>query len=488
MDIRRLLLTLRQQVWLLLALTLAALAIFLILPQLGKKVVYVSTAKILFSPSQRTVGLPGEAYRGMDTGNWLADQQTLTELVTSERLLSRICVVANLHQSWQELREQVHLEPLSMDYTRKVNLFALSVQDPSPQLSQKLTQAAVQEFVAYVEELSAREFANTRRFLEELVAEAKEKVDDTEERLLTITSSHPDSGESSVVAGEMSTLENDKRRLREEQAQLEAEIGSVQSYLSGQTPVVPTPLTTRADAGLNQMESAVAAARLKLAELEQLYTNENLQVQEQRVRLEKLQQLYDARVQQLADTVAQEKGRALGQKRQQIESINRRISEVRNRQLTPEERRQVSKLERQLNMWEENHLNLVKQLYQARVIEQSSRRQGAITVLENPGPGVRSKEKSSRTLTTQIALGLPFSLGFAIAMIFTLEFVGASMRVVPKIELSLGVPVFAVIPPVSSELRDTWEAYKREETLPEDLPSLLLHPPPSEPRPSIGSR
>ncbi|MBT9585587.1 hypothetical protein IV102_19760 [bacterium] len=477
MDIRRLLLTLWQQIWLLLGLTAAALTAFLLVPELGKKVVYVSTSKILLSPSQRQ-GLSQDGYRGgIDSGNWLSDQQTLTELVTSERLLSRICSACNVHSGWQALRENVHLEPLSQDFARRVNMFALTVQDSSPAQAQKLTEAAVQEFVNYVEELSAREFANTRRFLEELVAEAKEKVDDTEEKLLTITSSHADAAENTVGAESLNALENDKRKLREEQAVLEAEMGSVQSYLSGQSAVVPSAVMAKPDSGLSQLESSVTAARLKLVELEQLYTQENLQVVEQRAKLEKLQQLYQTRVQQFADAVSQEKSRTLSDKRKQLESIDLRISEIRHRQLTPSEKREVAKLERQLNMWEENHLNLVKQLYQARVVEQSSRRQGAITVLENPGPGVRAKEKKSRSLASRIGLGLPFSLGLAITVVLSVEFLGASLRLVPKIETSLRVPVMAVIPPVDAELKELWEAYKREETLPTSRQCLLLDEP-----------
>lgn len=486
MDTRRLLVTLRQQVWLVLGLALVVLAGFVLLPELGKKVVYVSRAKILLNPSQRNrtnnelgSGMAG----GLDSGNWLADEQTLGELLTSERLLSRVCSICNLKKSWQELRDDVVFEPLSVDFMRKVSLFSIAIEDPSPEQSRKLTQSMVQEFLTYVEELSAREFANTRRFLEELVAEAKEKVDDTEEKLLTITSSHPEAAENNVVATSLENLENEKRKFRDEVAQLEAEIGSVQSFVSGDTGALPTVLTSKSDTSLSQLQAAVDNARLKLLELEQLYTAENVQVVEQRAKLNKLQQLYATRCQQAADVVLQEKSRVVAEKRKQIQLCEARISDIRNRQLSPMEKRQVAKLERQLNMWEENHLNLVKQLYQARVIEQSSRREGAITILESPGLGIRAKEKMSRSVGARVGLGLPFSVGVAVAVVVCMEMLGASLRLVPKIESSLGVSVLAVIPPVNPELVQLWESYKREETLPDDLPSLLL----DEPTESTGS-
>lgn len=477
MDVRRLLLTISQQVWLMTGLTLAILTAFLLIPNVGKRVVYESTAKILLSPVQRTASLNSDSFRGNDANNWLTDQQTLTELITSERLLTRIGNVCGLRTPWQELRERVRIEPLAFDYMHHVNLFTLSVQDASSKQAQKLTEAAVQEFVSYVEELSAREFANTRRFLEELVAEAKEKVDDTEEKLLTITSAHSDVADSAASAESLMTLDLDKRKLQEERSLLEGELGAVQSYQAGQSTVVPTSVLTKSDSNLAQLETSVAAAKLKLIELQQLYTEENIQVVEQHARLNKLQQLYDSRIEQLAQASSDEKGRLIAEKKKSIQAIDARMSELRNRQLTPVEKRQVAKLERQLNMWEENHLSLVKQLYQARVVEQSSRRQGAITILENPGPAVEYREKRTRTLGAQVAIGLPFSLGLSVAIILGIEFLGATLRLVPRIESTLGIPVMAVIPPIDVEIMELWERYKREDTLPRNLSTLLLKEP-----------
>jgi len=215
-------------------------------------------------------------------------------------------------------------------------------------------------------------------------------------------------------------------------------------------------------------------------ELEQLYTEDNVLLREQRAKVRKTEQLYQSRLSQFAGTVTQEKSQMLAQRRKQLSQLEDRIQEIRDQQLTPSEKRQVAKLERQLSMWEDNYLNLVKQLYQARVTEQSSRRQGAITILENPTVGVLAKDKKGRTLLVQVMLGLPFSLGFAIAVLVSLEYLGASLRLVPKIEKSLGVSVMAIIPPVSDHLGQIWEAYKREETTPQGYISLLLNEPTQE--------
>lgn len=471
MDLRRIFLLLRQQLWLLTALTLSALAVFLVLPKLGAKATYVSTAKILLTPAQRGMG---QERMSTDPGNWIADQQTLNELVTSERLLMRVAQVVNLRGNWQDLRERIHLEPLSYDYAHRVNLFSISVENDEPAQAQKIASAIIQEFVTYVEELSAREFANTRRFLEELVAEAKEKVDDTEEKLLQITTRHSDPGTAETTAASLNDLDSDRRKVKEELAMAEAELEAVQSYLSGQSAVIPASILAKnADNGLDPVESGVAQAKLALMDLESKYTEENIQVIQQRAKVAKMQQLYQTRLKDFANSLAQEKAQIVAQRRKQLRAIEERASQIRNQQLSPSEKRMVAKLERQLNMWEENHLNLIKQLYQARVVEQSSRRQGAITVLENPNAGVLAKAKNARTLGAQLALGVPFCLAFGVAVVLGLDLLSASLRLVPKIEAALDSKVLAVIPTVDDDLRQLWEAYKREETLPAELDSLL---------------
>jgi hypothetical protein len=106
-------------------------------------------------------------------------------------------------------------------------------------------------------------------------------------------------------------------------------------------------------------------------------------------------------------------------------------------------------------------------------VEQSSRRQGAITILENPGPGVLVKEKKTRALGAQLALGLPFCIAFSVSAVLALDMLNASLKLTPKIEKALGVQVVAVIPPVDGDLGAAWETYKRENTLPADVEPLL---------------
>ena len=64
----------------------------------------------------------------------------------------------------ESLRERVELRPVSQNQGQ-VTLLSISVTASTGTESKKCTQALVEEFISYVEELSAREFASTRQFL-----------------------------------------------------------------------------------------------------------------------------------------------------------------------------------------------------------------------------------------------------------------------------------------------------------------------------------
>lgn len=471
MDLRRLILILRQQLLPMVVLTLTFLLLFVMMPTLGKSQLYVSTSKVLLTPTKMSGSFDGREDSTRE--NWIADESTLKEMLSSERLLSRVRSSCGLKESWQELRERVLFEPLTLDYLRRVSLFGLSYSDADPKQAQKICEVLLTEFTSYVEELSAREYSSTRRFLEELVAEAKEKVDATEEKLLTLTTAHADAKQSEQLTENLLQLEADRRKLREEIALLEAEASSVQSFLSGGTAVPPSTVQGKADSGLTQLEGAVASAKLKLLELEQLYTDDNVQVVEQRAKLRKTEQLYQSRLSEFVGAINEEKNQIITQKRKSLQVVEERVRELRNSQLTPAQKREVSKLERQLSMWEENHLNLVKQLYQARVVEQSSRRQGAISILEQPTAGILPKDKKQKSIATRVGFGLPISFAISAVVVTFLDFVSSSLRLVPRIEEALGVPVLAVVPAVDDSLRELWESYKRVETLPKHYLLLL---------------
>ncbi|MBS2034815.1 hypothetical protein JST97_07500 [bacterium] len=465
MDARRILQVLRFRWWLFALVFGLSFLLVVIIPRATESPMFLSRAKILLTPSAsagQAVATDRNA-SSLDPLSWASDESTLRELVTSERLLRRVLGEQADPEAWVEFQKQVVLVPLTTgdSYSRKITLFALGVEDTSPEESKRLADLLVREFVSYIEELSAKEFANTRKFLEELVAEARERVEETEEKLLRITATRADGERSKVLAENQTQLEGEKRKVREEMALVQTELAAVEGFLTGAVQTPPWSIIQQTDPGLQQLENAVSENRIKLAQLEGRYNAASEKVVEQKEQLDRVQQLYQSRLSSNVESLAQEKRRSLEEKKSRMKIIQAQLNQLQNQQLTPQQKREAAKLERQLSMWEENHLSLVKQLYQARVVEQSMRRQGAISILEAPRRGVPSEVQKRRSLGMVLAIGTPVSLCAALLVVFAVDYLTASLRIVPRVETMLGTSVLAVIPEVDTDLAATWEACKR---------------------------
>lgn len=465
MDARRIFQVLRFRWWLFALVFGLSFLTVVIIPRATESPMFLSRAKILLAPSSSTtqVMATNQNFNPIDPLSWASDESTLRELVTSERLLKRVLGDQAQAEAWVEFQKHVVLIPLTTGdaYSRKITLFALGIEDPSPEESKRLADLLVREFVSYVEELSAKEFANTRKFLEELVAEARERVESTEEKLLRITASRADTERSKVLAENQNELEGEKRKVRDEMALVQTELAAVEGYLTGAVQTPPWSIIQQTDPGLQQLENAVSENRIKLVQLEGKYNATSDKVVEQKEQLNRVQELYQSRLSSNVESLAQERRRALDEKRLRMKSIQTQLNQLLNQQLSPQQKREAAKLERQLSMWEENHLSLVKQLYQARVVEQSMRRQGAISILEAPRVGVPSEAQKRRSLASVLAIGTPVSLCAALLVVFAADYLTSSMRIVPRVEGALGATVLAVIPEVDPELAATWEACKR---------------------------
>jgi capsular polysaccharide biosynthesis protein len=435
-----------------------ALLASIAIPRNGAKPVYTSVAKVLLTPPNSSQG------GGFDSSRWwFADEATLRELITSENLLDRVIKQAQLKTDWTELRTRVTLAPVMGTGGFRggaLSLFQVSVQADTPAGSKAIEDVLIDEFVRYIQELSAQEFANTRRFLEELVAEAHQKVDEAQSKMLAITSRKEIAADDKDAGEAQRELETEKYKLREELASVQADLATASEFVHGHTGLPPWSLLQQNSTMLHNLESAVSENRLKLLDLQGVYSKTNRLVLDQTEKLAEVQRLYDNNMSATAGALIKEKSIREKELKEQLEQTNKRLSELRQLRLTPEEKREVAKLERQLQVWDDNQLTLVRQLYQARVVEQSSRRQGAISILEKPALGILPRDKELPSLMKILPIGIPFSLFFAAALVMLVDYMSSSLQLAPRIESSLGMAVIAVIPKMPLELSREWEKRK----------------------------
>ena len=485
MDFRKSLKILKGRRWTFISVALVSFLLVVVAPgsDVEEAPIYQSMAKVLLTPSSGSVkAYGGTVQAGADLNqSWFADEVVLNELILSEELLGRVAQMSEKQVPWYQLRSKVTIEPLSRS-RGGLNLFSLTVTDLDPKESQKLTRLVAEEFVKYVQELSAQEFANTRRFIEELVLEAEQRRLAAEEELMQVREKYLGLPTDEEIATRQQSLEAERQEMSREVGKLRAEVASIRTYQSGDSSSIPWAVRQEAQGALGSLESNVAEQQLELAKLKEVYTDESSAVRAAEQRLANAQRLYNEGLDDYVTSLYNDKSTRLQQVISSSQSLSAQLNDLLRSRMTDEDRRVVAKLERERNLWEENHLSLLQQLYQARVVEQSSRRQGSVNVLEQPrlGTPVKAASPVSTSKAKRLALAIPFCLIMGIGAAFLRDYLTSSLRLRPRVEEALEIPVIAVIPSTPSELTVDWERFKRplgfgkplgaeENRVPEDL-------------------
>lgn len=468
MDFHKALKVISRQKWTVISIALVVLVAASLAPEkksVNAPVVYESSAKILFTPSTGHV----QAYGGtVSTGpnigsSWFTDETILNEVILSEELLSRVSVQSEHQAPWFQLKSQITIEPMSQ-HGRGVNLLLLKFKGADPKETQKLTRLLADEFSNYVQEISAQEYAATRRFIEELVLEAEQRRLSAEEELMVVREKYLGMPSDEEIRSRQSALESQRQETLREVGALQAEIAAIKAYRDSGSGKAPWVVLEQAQGAISGLEQNVADQKLELAKKREVYTDESEVVKTAQARLVTAERLYASALDDYVESLYTDKSTRLQQAISESQSLSAQLNDLVRYKMSDDDRRELAKLERQRNLWDENHLSLLQQLYQARVVEQSSRRQGAVTVLEPPrlgDPIAGGKTAAGRSKVQTVAMALPFALLFGLGAAFLRDYLTSSMRLRPKVEEALEIPVIAVIPSTPSELTVDWERFKR---------------------------
>ena len=427
--------------------------------------VYESSSKILFTPSSGSVrAYGGTVSAGPDYSQaWFTDETILNEVILSEELLSRVSAASEHQTPWFQLKSQITIEPMSK-YGRGVNLLLLKFQGTDPKETQKLTRLLSDEFANYVQEISAQEYASTRRFIEELVLEAEQRRLSAEEELMTVRERYLGLPTDEEIRTRQQTLESQRQEAQREIGALQAEIASIKAYRDSGGNRAPWVVLEQAQGAISGLEQNVADQKLELAKKREVYTDDSDVVKTAQARLATAEQLYASALEEYVESLYTDKSTRLQQAITNSQSLSAQLNDLLRSRMSDDDRRELAKLERQRDLWDENHLSLLQQLYQARVVEQSSRRQGAVTVLEPPrlgDPISIGNLSAAHSKSTTLAMAIPFALILGVGAAFLRDYMTTSMRLRPKVEEALEIPVIAVIPSTPSELTVVWERFKR---------------------------
>lgn len=466
MDFRKALKILSAQRWSFLVVALVSFILVALAPTNEVKTVpvYESKAKILLTPSSGSV----RAYGGMVSAGvdwsrqWFADETILRELLSSEKLLSRVSDKSDKQAPWFELKSKLSMEPISQDH-RGLKMFAIIFRGLDPKETQKMTRLVSEEFATYVQELSAQEHANTRKFIESLVEEAEQRRLGAEEALLAIREKYLGLPTDEEIGQRQRELENERLALSREVTSLQAEVASIRRYTNGSVEGAPWAVRQEQTGAISSLEENVTDLKLDLAKKSETYTDTSDVVRVAKKRLETAERIYQDSLGEYVNSLYSDKSSQLTQLVKKSQSVSAQLNALLSKRMSTDDRRALAKLERQRNLWEENHLSLLQQLYQARVVEQASRRAGSVNVLEQPRLGAPLAQNGpvATPQSKKLALAIPFCLIMGIGAAFLRDHLHSSLRLRPRIEEALEIPVIAVIPSTPSELTVDWERFKR---------------------------
>lgn len=466
MDIWRSLRLVKSHPFLFLVGTILGFLAVLVGPNLITKPpsVYRSIAKILITPN--TTSLADASQRSVDPSvrSWFVDENTIRALLSSQDLLDLVLESAGSKMDWLELRDRINVNILS-NSGQAVSLMEVSVMGTKAEEVRVLTQVLSEKFIQYVQQLSAAEHDKTVAFLERERRNAEREIARAHKRLLKI-GVVPDKGGTNSLEEAWVQLQARRNELERDLALADAEVEELAIAQSEHIDTTSLP----EGAGFSVLQDSVAKEQLKLEQMREVFTERSYQVQEQ---IRKVKRAEELRLKQFTHKVdarrlAAEKKRA--HYASLLAQTNSRLKALDDKRPGPEKLLQYSTEERQLAMWQDSYLDLTRQLYRARVLQQSSRREGAFTIVEKPVLGkLVSGPIVNRSLGFRILMAIPLGLIVGLGLLLAMEYLTSSLRLEPRIEEALGLPILGSIPHVPEDTSSSWDVMKQNLPRPRSL-------------------
>lgn len=418
--------------------------------------VFRSTAKILITPNTSSLSDAGQRAVDPSVRTWFTDENTIRALLSSQDLLDVVLESAGSKISWLELRERIQLDILS-NSGQAVSLLELSVLGGKPDEVRVLTQILSDKFIQYVQQLSAAEHDKTVAFLERERRNAEREVARAQKRLLKIGIVPASAGGGGVEEAWVK-LQEQRNSLEEKATMAQARIEEMQIANAHHTDF----RETTEGQGASLLDQRLAAEQLKLEELRETYQDRSDQVKKQ---MERLAHVKEVRAREIFERTSAGLAAAQGTYRHYKELLaenQARLKELDAKRPGPEKHLQYVTEERQLSMWQDSYLDLTKQLYRARVLQQSARRDGAFTIVERPQVGrLVAGQIINQSLLMRIAYAIPAGILMGLALVVGSDYLTSSMRLEPRIEEALSLPIIGNIPNISEEVSASWDIMKQ---------------------------
>lgn len=421
-----------------------------------------STVSLLVTPPTPST----DEGTGDSLQTWFASEQLLRQLVLSEEVLSRVIKTSGSSLDWQQLRSMVSLAPASEgeewgDLWHSF-LIDLAVESDAPDEAQHLAQVLVQEFIAYTQELAAREVIASRQLLERMALANKKKIEDYQQKIVAWRKANDvwDIDQLIEAQGQRISELNGKREDKlQDLAHLNQEVKELEAYRDGTIETLPWDVV-ELDSNLNQLAAARGQEKVKLEKLRKLYTDQSAPVKEQMEAYQQANEAYEQERQALVSSLLRSRQAKVAQVQAVVLRIEDDMKALKNDKNLASSQVELEQLKSQLQSYQANYEDLTSQINDARVLEQRRRHLAAFTVVEKPLLGVQINnpdrmedspwETALASAMLAIATGLLCTLG--------LEHFFLGVRLRPQVEQALGLPVLGMLPRLSEADSRDWAA------------------------------
>jgi polysaccharide biosynthesis transport protein len=445
--------------------------------------VYRSSVKLLVTPPSPS----SEAGSGESLQTWFASEQLLRQLVLSEDLLSRVKESAELELEWEELKEMVTLAPASEGQEWgglwQSFLIELTVTGNTPEQSKTISEVLVKEFISYTQELAAREVIASRKMLEFMALKNKNQIESAQQEIVSWRKKHDvwDIDQLLEAQGErIAELEEKREERGQKLAGLQQELTQLAAYQNGSTEALPWEVV-EVSSQLNDLAAERESRKQELERLRKLYTEDNQLVQEQRGAYQESVATYNSERATLVESLIRNRQSKVAELQAVISRMDSEIGSLKNDKNLANSQVELENLKRDLQSYQSNYAELADRLNEARVQEERRRHLAAFTVVEKPIPGELVSVPGIHNSSTQtMVIALVMGLVVASAGTFAVQQLSVGMRLKPRVEELLELPVLTMLPRLDEKDVSAWDtrSCKTKSRLPvsgEPSSAILAH-------------
>lgn len=416
---------------------------------------YLSNTEILVTPPA-----PSEEPKEPESLNtWFASKELFSQLIMSEEVLERVRQSAKSPKGLEELRASITVAP-SENSENLVNMWEsflvkVNVEGDSPEESQQIAQALVDEVIEYTQELAARDVIASRKALEKMALSSKKAAEESQRKLIEWRKQNDVWDIEQLVEAQGARIAELENRREEELQKVREEskkLAQIRSHVHPQSDSLPWEVVNLKSSELGKLAETRTLKRSELEQLRKVYTDSNAIVQQKMLEVEEADSAYEGERQALVGSLLGEQQARLAEVEAKVRSIEENLARLKNDKSLADSQVELQQLQGELENHRLNLQNLLDQINETRVLEQRRRHLAAFTVVQKPLPGVSVEFPQHRKVeTTHLLTAFMFALALAAATVYGAETFSVGMRLKPQVEKVLGLPILGCLPKMPAQ-------------------------------------